>query len=402
MFRRIVACSRQFAWSCMHSFAHTYLRTAPVAAASEPHRRHARDAGPLHILLVAAVILTAGVVGAPGRAQEIWPTPGGWASAPPEAVGMDPARTAAAIAYGRDRGGSGILVRAGQRVGGWGDPAARYILRSTTKSFGAVLLGLAFQDGRLGLDTPVQTWLPELGVPQATAEATAWLSQITVRQLANHTAGFAKPGGFEPLLFPPGTAWFYSDGGANWLADLLTVSYMTDLQTLLRSRVLAPMGIGDEQLVWRRNAYRTPTLRGVERREFASGISTSVDVMARFGLMLLRDGRWQFAQILPPTFPDQAGRPGDGLGNLPCLDPDPKKCPGATNQYGILFWTNGDGHVPDLPLDAYWAAGQGTSFILVVPSLDLVAARAGPTWPGPSDANLMNPFFSLVSQAANP
>ena len=285
----------------------------------------------MQVLFSAAVILTANATCAPGRAQEIWPAAGGWASAPPETVGMDPARTAAALAYGRDRGGSGILVRAGQRVGGWGDPAARYILRSTTKSFGAVLLGLAFQDGKFGLDTPVQAWLPELGVPQATAEATAQLSQITVRHLAGHTAGFAKPGGFEPLLFPPGTAWFYSDGGANWLADLLTVGYMTDLQTLLRTRVLAPMGIGDKHLVWRRNAYRPPMLRGVERREFGSGISTSVDVMARFGLMLLRDGRWQTTQILPAGFAALAGHPADGLGSVPCLDPDPKKCPGATS-----------------------------------------------------------------------
>ena len=62
----------------------------------------------------------------------------------------------------------------------------------------------------------------------------------------------------------------------------------------MRSRVLAPMGIGNSELVWRSNAYRPKTLSvggsAVERREFGSGISTSVDVMAKFGLMLLRDG----------------------------------------------------------------------------------------------------------------
>ena len=51
-----------------------------------------------------------------------------------------------------------------------------------------------------------------------------------------------------------------------------------------------------------------------------------------------------------------------------------------SKQYGLLFWTNTDGHIPDAPRDAYWAAGQGTSFILVIPSQDIVAARAGPDW----------------------
>ena len=203
------------------------------------------------------------------------------------------------------------------------------------------------------------------------------------------------------MQFAPGSGWFYSDGGANWLADLLTVSYMTDLRAVMRSRVLKPMCIANDKLVWRTNIYRPHTLRNVERREFGSGISTSVDVMARFGLMLLRDGRWKTTQILPPTFADLAGHPADGLGTLPRLDPDPRKCPGANKQYGLLFWTNGDGHVPDLPHDAYWAVGQGTTFILVAPSLDIVAARAGPDWPGPSNMHLTDAYFSLVSQAVN-
>ena len=38
--------------------------------------------------------------------------------------------------------------------------------------------------------------------------------------LATQTAGFEKPGGYTKLIFEPGTKWFYSDGGPNWLAEL--------------------------------------------------------------------------------------------------------------------------------------------------------------------------------------
>ena len=337
--------------------------------ASPAPRRRSRP-----VVLVAFLLALA----APAAAQT-WPGTQ-WSSVAPAAVGMDPTRTAAALAYGSSRAGSGILIRAGKRFGHWGSQSTLYAMRSTTKSIGSILIGIAIKEKRITLDNLLTGRVPSFGVPPQSNLAHGWLPGITVRELATQTAGFAKTGGFGELLFEPGTGWYYSDGGPNWIADLLTVKFSQDLQTVLRTHVLAPLGIRNDQVVWRRNAYRPPTLQGFERREFGSGISTSVDVMARLGLMLLRDGRWQTTRILPAGFAALAGHPADGLGNLPCRDPDPQKCPGATKRYGILFWTNGDGHIPVLPRDAYWAAGQDTSFILVIPSLDIVAARAGPGW----------------------
>jgi hypothetical protein len=51
--------------------------------------------------------------------------------------------------------------------------------------------------------------------------------------------------------------------------------------------------------------------------------------------------------------------------------------PGATSNYGVLWWTNTTGQMPDVPKDAYWAWGLHETFIIVIPSLDLVVARAG-------------------------
>ena len=361
--------------------------------------------GAIHALLLTTLTVacttTGGIaLGRKGRMPptpqaEVWPGPA-WAAVSPEAAGMDPTRTADAIRYGASRGGSGILVRGGRRVGSWGDQAAKYDLKSTTKSFGSILLGLAIRDGLVTIDTKVRPILPELGVPPPGNAATSWLPLITVRHLATHTAGFAKKGGFEPLRFEPGTAWFYSDGGPNWLADLLTVRYGGDLQTVFRARVLTPMGIGPDQLVWRRNHYRPPTLRGIERREFGSGIWTSVDVMARLGLMLLRDGRWGSTRILPAAYPDLAGAHQGWLSSLPCVDE--QRCPGSNQHYGLLFWNNVDGAMAGVPLDAYWSWGLGDSFILVIPSLDIVVARAGPRWGG---RNVVAPFFTEVAAAVD-
>ena len=84
--------------------------------------------------------------------------------------------------------------------------------------------------------------LPELGAPQSTSQRKAWLSDIQVNHLLTHTAGFDKKGGLTDLAFRPGTAWLYSDGGANWLADLMTVTYRQDLLNVLRHRILDAAG----------------------------------------------------------------------------------------------------------------------------------------------------------------
>jgi hypothetical protein len=46
----------------------------------------------------------------------------------------------------------------------------------------------------------------------------------------------------------------------------------------------------------------------------------------------------------------------------------------------LLWWNNADGAIAGVPLDVYWANGLKDSLIVVVPSLDLVAARAGAYW----------------------
>ena len=299
---------------------------------------------------VLGVLLGAG----PGAAAEVWPGKA-WATASPARVGLDPATLDQAVAYGSARGGSGLIVRHGYRVGGWGDPAARYELYSSTKSFGSLVLGLAVKDGKVRLDGPARPLLPSLGVPPRSNLATGWLPLITVEQLATHSAGFAKPGGFRELLFRPGSAWSYSDGGANWLADVLTTRYARDLALVLQERVLTPLQIGPAALVWHGNSFRPPTLDGVPRRTFGMGIAASVDAMARIGLMAARGGRWRDGPILDPAYAAAMGRTPALLAGLQPLDP--ASYPDAPRHYGLLWWNNGDGTMRDVPRDAFWSWG---------------------------------------------
>ena len=310
---------------------------------------------------------------------------------------MDPDKLVQARDYALTGGGSGYITRHGKLVLSWGSSTQRYDLKSTTKSIGATLLGLALLDGRLALDDFAQSCHPSLGLPPVSNASTGWLDDITLLHLATHTAGFDKSGGYTALLFAPGTMWSYSDGGPNWLAECLTLEYQLDLDTLLFSRVLTPLGISASDLTWRSNIYREDTIEGIKRREFGAGISANVDAMARIGYLYLRDGGWNGQQLLPAGFAAQAGSSVPGVVGLPVNRA--ADYPDASDHYGLLWWNNADGTLANVPPDAYFSWGLGDSLIVVIPSLDIVAARAGSAWSSNSGLNYttLKPFLEPIA-----
>lgn len=72
------------------------------------------------------------------------------------------------------------------------EPDLRQRIGSITKTFTATAVLLVARQGRLGLDTPIGTYLPDL-VPGERGE------RVTVRMLLNHTSGFAE---YLPAAFP--------------------------------------------------------------------------------------------------------------------------------------------------------------------------------------------------------
>jgi CubicO group peptidase (beta-lactamase class C family) len=348
--------------------------------------------GPLPWVIV-ALAAAAGLA----RAE---PAPGkDWERATPEEMGLDPAKLQQARDYALTGGGSGCVVRGGKLVLAWGDPKQRYDLKSSTKAIGVTALGLAIKDGKMRLTDRAGQFHPGLGVPPEGNRDTGWLDEVTLLHLATQTAGFDKPGGFTKLLFRPGSKWWYSDGGPNWLAECVTLAYRQDLNALLFERVFTPLGITPADLVWRTNQYRPDLIDGIKRREFGAGISADVDAMARIGSLYLRGGRWNGEAILPAEFVDLTRAPVKGVAGLPPYQAEPYG--NAPNHYGLLWWNNGDGTLPGVPRDAFWAWGLYDSLIVVVPSLDLVVARAGQSWPreGKEHYAPLKPFLTPVCES---
>jgi CubicO group peptidase (beta-lactamase class C family) len=379
--------------------------------------------------------LTVTVADAPPPAADIFPADDdnsdalhGWAKVDAATVGMtqaglDAAATVAQTVPAGVDPGSGMIVRHGQLVHSWGDIDARKEMKSVTKSMGGIALGLAIDEAKLTLATKGVDIMPTFGTPPA--ENATEAQTITIAQLATHTAGFEKPdGNFTALLeFTPGTTWSYSDAGLNWLADVLTTSYQQDLAALTQERVwkvlgLNGLGTNTDDVLWRENDFRPPTRDGgtTQFRELASGLQANANAMARVGLLFLRKGMWKTTRVLSEERVAQAHTPLPENAGLQLNQPPGFLFPNATTDYGVLWWTNKSGTMPNVPTDTYWAWGLGEELIVVIPSLDLVIVRNGGQSPANStpgvrawnddkwdgDVAVLQPFLDPIVGATTP
>lgn len=131
-----------------------------------------------------------------------------------------------------------------------------------------------------------------------------------------------------------------------------------DLRTLLRERVMRPIGVRDVE--WNIGYNQTFTVDRMPLVAAWGGGNYTARAAARLGRLMLRQGDWEGTRLLSPeavrAVTSDAGTPG------PC---------------GIGWWSNNDGHCACLPKDAYWGSGAGHQTLLVVPSLNLIAVRNG-------------------------
>ena len=135
---------------------------------------------------------------------------------------------------------------------------------SITKTFTAIALMQLEERGLVGLDDPIAKYVPEI---RAVHDPFGDTSEITLRQLMSHSAGFRDPtwpwGGdqewhpFEPLhweqlvamfpyteiLFRPGSRYSYSNPGILFLGRVIELLTTDDYEVYVDKNVLKPLGM---------------------------------------------------------------------------------------------------------------------------------------------------------------
>jgi CubicO group peptidase (beta-lactamase class C family) len=156
------------------------------------------------------------------------------------------------------------------------------------------------------------------------------------------------------LWTEPGAGYSYATSSVHLASILLRHVSGLELEDFVRVRLATPLRWSRWTFGYRQaNLGHTPGGGGIAMR--------GTDVL-RFLYLLLHEGKWSGRQIVPGDYVRQCGRSSPYNPHSP---------------YSLQFDVNSDGHVRDVPREAFWKSGSGGHAMYVVPPLDLVAFKLG-------------------------
>ncbi|HVM19562.1 MAG TPA: serine hydrolase [Egibacteraceae bacterium] len=239
---------------------------------------------------------------------------------------------------------------------------------SMTKSIAGALTGIMVDRGDIDLEQSGVVPGPEDGREDITVEHLLHMtpglafeevyeppSDVTHMLFASDDV--AARAADEPLEHAPGAAWHYSSGTTNLLCAALQEAAGGGPETaaLARDLLFAPLGMHSALL-------ETDAAGNLVCSSFAYARARD---WARLGQLYLDDGRWGGQRVLPEGWVELTTTP----------------VAGASPGYGAQWWLNTDAEgnvrLPQMPGDAFWAAGNSGQNVVVLPSHDTVIVRLG-------------------------
>ena len=338
-----------------------------------------------------------------------------WQKVAPAAVGLDAGKLAQIAAVAK-RGHSNclVVVRDGKLAGEWyfngTGPDTTQDVYSATKSVASTLVGIAQDDGDLRIGDSASKWITQWrGTPSQAVTVRDLLSMDSGRRwdvVTDYLRLLAAP---DRTAFAiglgqaarPGTVWAYNNSAVQTLDRVLQRATGENVVMFAKQRIFAPRGM----------AHTTMTTDRAGNAQLFEGIHSTCRDMARFGVLMLDQGRWGAKQIVSRRWVRQATAVSSTKLNA---------------AYGYLWWLNHRGviasvtaatslgdvnsgttqvgrMVPGAPDSMYWAIGLGNQLIQIDPATKTVVVRLGsaaviplpPTF-GPAEAS------KVVTEAVRP
>ncbi|MBR5332379.1 MAG: serine hydrolase [Muribaculaceae bacterium] len=221
----------------------------------------------------------------------------------------------------------------------------RHTLYSVSKTFTAVAVGLAVDDGLLSVDDELVKFFPQYA---------QYIGGIKVKDVLTMRSGFKTNGGMRnsqtdwvdyylsrPLVATPGTKYSYDSIETYLLSAIVQQVTGKDVLTLLNERVFFPMGIDDVE--WE----RCP--KGIVTAGW--GIYMTAEAQAMFGQLLLQKGNWKGQQLVSQEWVEEMMTV--------------RVVRKASNDYGYQIW------LCEYP-GAWRADGAYGQYIIIVPQKNMV------------------------------
>ncbi|OYU95006.1 MAG: serine hydrolase [Bacteroidetes bacterium B1(2017)] len=235
---------------------------------------------------------------------------------------------------------------------------------SAGKTMSALMIGIAQQKGLLSINDTSSTYLGKgwTSLSQAQEDKIKIRHQLTMTSGLDDT-GVNKDCTFDSCLVykaDAGTRWAYHNAPYTLLDKVLEAASSVTWQQFFNVEVRNKTGIGG---LWIKS-------------DFNNVLYSNTRSMARYGLLLLNQGKWDQTTILNDTayfrqmtHASQTLNPAYGY--LTWLNGSPKfMAPGSQLVFNGML-------APNAPSDMFAAMGKNGQLINVVPSLNLVLVRIG-------------------------
>ena len=205
-----------------------------------------------------------------------------------------------------------MLIRNAHVVAeGWWVPFAaeyKHTLYSLSKSFTSTSVGLAIEDGKLGLDDRVIDYFPEATPSSISAN----LAKMTIKHLLTMNTGHgekpmsrmqeAEDGNWarvflsETITHDPGTHFLYNTGASYMLSSIVQKLVGKNIFEYLSERIFQPLNIHDAD--WEMDP------NGVCVGGY--GLRVTTEDIANFGQLYLQEGLWNGKQLISKSWVEEA------------------------------------------------------------------------------------------------
>lgn len=297
------------------------------------------------------------------QAQEIYPKEVWQEITNPEQIGWSVQQLNEAKVIADDIGSDAVLIiHRGAILKAWGEIDRKFMCHSMRKSLLSTLIGIHVDNGTINLK---QTLL-ETGIDDAINPLTEVEKSASIEDLLSSRSGIYLPAAYEwPTRKPqrgkykPGENWLYPN---NWDYNTLLTIYEKETQKKIfedfQTTLAIPLQMQDYEISdgyyhYEKNKSSHP----------AYPFRMSARDLARVGLLFLRKGKWEDAQIISSAWVEKSTSPisqtyAEGEG------------------YGYLWWVD----EKNFTYDYYSAEGTGGHGLIVVPELALVIVHRTNTY----------------------
>lgn len=261
-------------------------------------------------------------------------------------------------------------------------PDSRFIGWSMTKSITSVLIGCALEDGLIdSLDTPISTYLPELGGGGYENVSIRHVMQMRsgvdyeerydfgnpgiaasnhISSLVQNNTRFADVARTLERIHAPGEFFQYKTIDTALLGWLVERSTGMSVAAYTERCLWEPLGAEGD------GYYIMDGAPGVGREFSGAGFNATLRDYARFGQMALNGGVANGKRIVPEGWIIQSTRPSGGEEQ-------------ARGGYGLQWWTMGDS-------EAFAAIGLQGQYIYIDPTTATVVVKLSYYPPGDNSA----------------